>query len=101
MGYREEKRTAKAIYVLKGVIRKGIVIERGKIFIGFANMKAAFDRLKRDKIWKMLEKKGVNGNLIRRIRSLFTGTRVRVEIGAKVIVRNPRRSEEGISVKVM
>ena len=50
------------------------------MIICFADMKAVFDRLKREKIWERLEKKGVNGKLVRRIRSLFKGTRARVEI---------------------
>ena len=60
MGFRGGKGTAEAIYVLKEVIRKGIEKEKGKIIICSADMKAAFDRLKREKIWERLEKKGVN-----------------------------------------
>ena len=74
MGYREGKGTAEAIYVLKEIVRKGIEKERGKVIICFADMKAAFDRLKRDRIWERLEKKGVNRILISRIRKLFAGT---------------------------
>ena len=50
MGYRERKGTAAAIYVLKEIVRKGIEKERKKIIICFADMKAAFDRLKRNNI---------------------------------------------------
>ena len=85
MGYREGKGTAEAIYVLKEIVRKGIEKERGKVIICFADMKAAFDRLKRDRIWEKLEKKGVNRILISRIRKLFEGTRARIEIGGEFI----------------
>ena len=85
MGFREGKETAEAIYVLKEVIRKGIERERGKVLVCFADMRAAFDRLKRDKIWERLARKGVNVKLVRRIRSLFEGTRAKVMIGGEVI----------------
>ena len=51
----------------------------------FANMKAAFDRLKREKIWERLGRKEVNRNLVRRIRSLFERIRAKVEIGGEII----------------
>ena len=74
MGYREGKGTAEAIYVLKEIVRKAVEKERGKVFVGFADTKAAFDRLKRERIWERLRKKGVNRSLIERMRSLFRGT---------------------------
>ena len=85
MGFREGKGTAEGIYVLKKVIRKGIERERGKILVCFADMKAAFDRLKRDRIWERLARKGVNMKLVRRIRSLFEGTRAKIVIGEEAI----------------
>ena len=48
-------------------------------------MKAAFDRLKREKIWERLRKKGVNRKLMERIRSLFNGITAKVEVGGEVI----------------
>ena len=85
MGFREGKGTAEAIHVLKEVIRKGIEKERGKVIVCFADMKAAFDRLKRERIWERLDRKGVNRYLVRRIRSLFEGTRAKVIIEGEVI----------------
>ena len=85
MRFREGKGTAEAIYVLKELIRKGIEKEKVKIIICFADMKAAFDRLRRAKIWKRLVTKGVNGKLVSRIRSLFEGSRERVEIEGEII----------------
>lgn len=50
MGFREGKGAAEAIYVLKEAITGEIRKERGKVFVAFADMRAAFDKLNRKKI---------------------------------------------------
>lgn len=85
MGFREGKGIAKAIYALKEAIESGIKKERGKVIVGFADMKAAFDRLKRENIWESMRKKGVGNRLIRRIKELFEETKVRIQIGEEQI----------------
>lgn len=65
MDFREGKGTAEAIYVLKEVVRKGIKKNKGKMIVVFADMKAAFDKLKREEIWKRLKKNGSKRTLDR------------------------------------
>lgn len=55
MGFREGKGTAEAIYILKEAIENGISKERGKVAVGFADMKAAIDKLKRESIWDIMK----------------------------------------------
>lgn len=57
--------------LLKESIRKGIRKEKGKVIVTFADMKkAAFDKLRRKRIWERMEKKGVSRNLIENKRSV-------------------------------
>lgn len=50
MGFREGKGTIEAIFSLKRAIEGEIKKERGKVIVCFADMKAAFDKLRRKKI---------------------------------------------------
>lgn len=45
------------------------------MIVMFADMKAAFDKLKREEIWKRLERKGVSRHLIGRMKELFKNTK--------------------------
>lgn len=46
-GFRKGKGTAEAIYVVSEIIEKRIRKEKGKLFVCFADLKAAFDKVKR------------------------------------------------------
>lgn len=61
-------------------MRKG-----GRVIAFFVDFKAAFDSIERKVLWESLEKKGVDGELIERLREVYKKTackvRVRKEIG--------------------
>lgn len=56
-GFRKGKGTIEAIYVLTEIIEENTRKEKGKIYVCFTDLKAAFDRLNRKKIWERREKK--------------------------------------------
>lgn len=49
-GFRKEKGTIEAIYVLSEIIEENVRKEKGKIQVCFADLKAAFDKLNRKMI---------------------------------------------------
>lgn len=49
-GCRKERGTIHAVYVPEAAVEKEIENERGRAFIIFADMKAAFDKIKRGEI---------------------------------------------------
>lgn len=49
-GFRAEKETTDAIYILNYVINRKLSKDKGKSFAFFADFKAAFDRLDRAKL---------------------------------------------------
>lgn len=57
MSFREGKGTAEAMFILKKAIASEIIKEKGKVIVGFADMNAAFRRLKRRSIWKRMNKR--------------------------------------------
>lgn len=85
MSFRKGKGTIEAVYTLKGATDGEIKKEKGKVLVCFADMKAAFDKQRRRRIWERLRKKGVRNNLINRIEDLFKETLVRIEIDGEII----------------
>ncbi|XP_025262551.1 golgin subfamily A member 6-like protein 22 [Camponotus floridanus] len=83
LGFRKERGTIDAVYILKNAINESIRREKGKLCVLFADMKGAFDRLKREEIWNMLEKIGIEENITERIRDIYTGTKSTIKIKEK------------------
>jgi len=63
----------------KALSRKG-----GKLYVFFADLKAAFDKVDRKKLWKRLKEAEINEGLIRRIEDLYRETTCRIKIGEKI-----------------
>lgn len=57
----------------------------GKVYAFFADMRAAFDKLKKAEIWRMIRKLGVSERIIERTREIYGKTECEVKIGDKVI----------------
>lgn len=74
MGFRRRRRAVDAIAVVKAAIDIETSKERGKLYLFFADMKGAFDRLKREEIWKRLQEEGVDGQLRIRIQVMYDRT---------------------------
>lgn len=81
LGFRKERGAIDAVYILKNAINESIRREKGKLYVLFADMKGAFDRLKREEIWNMLEEIGIEENITERIRD----TRSMIKIKEKIV----------------
>jgi len=80
-GFRERRGTTDAIYVLNYVGNREITRKRRKVFAFFADLKAAFDKVDRIKLGKILKKAGVNEQLGRRIMETYRETKNKVKVG--------------------
>lgn len=58
------------IFTMKQVIKKGL-ITKSKVYIEFINLEKAFNRVQHHKMWKSLERRGVDMKLVRDIKSLY------------------------------
>lgn len=54
--YRKEKGTLEAIYIVKTAMEEETKKEKGEIFLFFADMKGAFDKIRREKLWELIGK---------------------------------------------
>jgi len=50
--------------------------KEGKVYAFFADLKAVFDNVDRDTLWKVLKEKRIEGGLIRRIERIYESTEV-------------------------
>ena len=54
--------------------------EKGEIFMFFADMKGAFDRITREIIWKIMDQKKITNTLKERIKEIYNDTAFKVKI---------------------
>lgn len=71
MVFRYGRGTTDAIYVVSKTAEIELRITGGKVYALFADMKAAFDEIKRTKIWRMLRKLGTSIKVRGRIEEIF------------------------------
>ena len=57
-------------------------------------MKAAFDKIKRQEIWKKMEEMGVEERLRVRIKEIYEDTRCEIDVGKKII--GTFRTDKGV-----
>ncbi|XP_025265271.1 uncharacterized protein LOC112638231 [Camponotus floridanus] len=69
-GYRIGKGTLEAIYIVKTAMEEETKKEKGEIYLFFADMKGAFDKIRREKLWELMEKDEISSKLRDRIKEI-------------------------------
>ena len=81
-GFRSGRSTTDQIFILKQIFEK--CWEYGKCFFAcFVGLEKANDRVPRDKLWKVLQEYGVDGQLLRAIKSFYCRSEVCVRVNGK------------------
>ena len=81
-GFRLSRSTTNQIFTLKQIFEKSW--EYGKdLFACFVDLEKAYDRVPRDKLWRVLQEYGVNGQLLRAIKSFCHRPEVCVQVNGK------------------
>lgn len=68
-GFRKDRGTIDNAYILQHVVQRKI--RRGKVYAMFVDLKAAFDIVKRDKLWRRLKNCKIEKGLIKRIKEVY------------------------------
>lgn len=76
-GFRKGRGTMDNIFILNHVVQRE-KCKGEKVYALFVDLKAAFDNVDRNKLWRILKDKGIEEQLISRIRSLYKETRVAI-----------------------
>lgn len=53
-------------------------IKGNKVYAMFADLKAAFDNVDRNTLWKILREGGIKGGLIKKVEEMYEGTEVTI-----------------------
>ena len=81
-GFRPGRSTTDQVFTLKQIAEKSW--EHGKYhFACFVDFKKAYDRVPRDKLWKVLQEYGVDRQLLRAIKSFYCRPEVCVRVNGK------------------
>lgn len=82
-GFRRGRSTTDNIFVLNHLVQreKGKEKKAEKVYALFVDLKAAFDNVDREKLWRILEDKNINRKLIRRIQEIYEETIVKIRHG--------------------
>lgn len=62
-GFRSGRSTIDNIFILNYVVNKELQVKGGKLCTFFADLKAAFDKLKREKLSQMVEERAISQQL--------------------------------------
>ena len=81
-GFRPGRSTTDQIFTLRQIFEKSW--EYGKdLFACFVDLEKAYDRVPRNKLWKVLQEYGVDGQLLRAIKSFYCRPEVCVRVNGK------------------
>ena len=79
-GFREKYSTTDHIFVLYSIIQKCMTKNGQKLYVAFIDMSKAFDCVKRDLLFKTMEKEGIKGKFLRAIMSIYHSVKTCVRI---------------------
>lgn len=74
-GFRKCRSTIDNVYILQHAVEMELLKKKGKLFAFFMDLKAAFDKVPRELLWKVMEQRGVRRGLIERIKEVYETTR--------------------------
>ena len=81
-GFRPGRSTTDQIFTLKQIFEKSWEYAKD-LFAYFVDLEKAYDRVPRDKLWKVLQEYGVDGQLLRAIKSFYCRPEVCVWVNGK------------------
>ena len=82
-GFRKNRSCDEHLFVLQSVIHNRI-LQKKSTFVGFIDLKRAFDVVNRDLLWWRLKHAGVGGKFLRILQGLYQDTKCAVRVGGRL-----------------
>ena len=70
-GFRKDRGTIDNAYILQPIVERETQKPGGKVYAMFDDLKAVFDTVKRDKLWRSMENCRIEKGLIERIKEVY------------------------------
>ena len=83
-GFRKGRSTIDNIFTLHWIIEKELRKKSGKLYTFFADLKSAFDNLDRETLWEVMERRGIDKELVKKIQEVYEETVCAVKVNEKV-----------------
>ena len=83
-GFRAERATEDQCFALNNIAWQFRRRNKKPLYLLFVDFRKAFDTVNRDLLWQKLRNIGVDGNLIRAIRSLYVGHKARLRLNGEL-----------------
>ncbi|KAI4476751.1 hypothetical protein M0804_013368 [Polistes exclamans] len=93
-GLRKGRGSRDQIFMLNAIINNRLKAKGGKLYLAFNDLKAAFDRVNREKMIVKLKEKGIECRMIEKIKEIYKETRAEVQTQGKII--ESFRAEQGV-----
>ena len=74
-GFRQYRGTIDNGYILQHTVERETQKKREKVYAMFVDLKVAFDTVQREKLWRDMEKSGIEKSLIERVKEIWEETR--------------------------
>lgn len=73
-GFRKERSTMDNVFILNHIVQME-KSRKEKVYALFVDLKAAFDTVNREKLWKIMEKFGISQHIIEKIKGIYRETK--------------------------
>ena len=82
-GFRRDRECTDHFFIVRQICEK--YLGKGKeVYFAFLDLEKAYDRVDRDAMWNVLRLYGIGGRLLRRVKSLYVGSKACVRVGNEV-----------------
>ena len=82
-GFRKKHSTIDHIFTLTALVQKQLSRSR-KLYCAFIDFKKAFDSISRDKLWNILKSSGIDGKMLRALKSMYKVVKAKVRVGSEM-----------------
>lgn len=73
-GFRKGRSNLENVFILSHLVQREKKKEEDKVYTVFIDLKTAFDKVDREILWRTLEGKGIDKEVIWRIKKIYEGT---------------------------
>ena len=82
-GFRRGRSCVDQVFTIRQLSEK-VLEKNGQMAVACADLEKAYDNVCREKLWRLLDEYGVKGNLMKAIRSLYTGSQACARVGGRL-----------------
>lgn len=104
-GFRKGRGVMDNVYVLNYLVQREERKDKKerKVYALFVDLRAAFDNIRREKLWKIMEDKGVNRKMVRKVEKIYEETEatIRPKDGLTEVFKIKKGVKQGCALSTL